>query len=89
MSHAVSAGMNVPNVYLATGGNFPDALAAGPVAGKSHAPLLLVDPGIEYAHTVLANYRGKVNVATVVGGTSAVSSIDASSLARMLGLDLY
>lgn len=89
MSHAVSAGMNVPNVYLATGGNFPDALAAGPVAGKSHAPLLLVDPGIEYAHTVLANYRGKVNVATVVGGTSAVSSIDASSLARMPGLDLY
>lgn len=89
MSHAVSAGMNVPNVYLATGGNFPDALAAGPVAGKSHAPLLLVDPGIEYAHTVLANYRGKVNVATFVGGTSAVSSIDASSLARMLGLDLY
>lgn len=89
MSHAVSAGMNVPNVYLATGGNFPDALAAGPVAGKPHAPLRLVDPGIEYAHTVLANYRGKVNVATVVGGTSAVSSIDASSLARMLGLDLY
>lgn len=89
MSHAVSAGMNVSNVYLATGRNFPDALAAGPVAGKSRAPLLLVDPGIEYAHTVLANYRGKVNVATVVGGTSAVSATDALSLARTLGLDLY
>lgn len=89
MSHAVSAGMNVSNVYLAMGRNFPDALAAGPVAGKSRAPLLLVDPGIEYAHTVLANYRGKVNVATVVGGTSAVSATDALSLARTLGLDLY
>lgn len=89
MSYAVNAGMNVSNVYLATGKNFPDALAAGPVAGKLRAPLLLVDPGIEYAHTVLANYRGSVNVATVVGGTSAVSVIDALSLARTLGLDLY
>ena len=89
MSYAVNAGMNVSNVYLATGKNFPDALAAGPVAGKLRAPLLLVDPGIEYAHTVLANYRGNVNVATVVGGTSAVSEIDALSLARTLGLDLY
>ena len=89
MSYAVNAGMNVSNVYLATGKNFPDALAAGPVAGKLHAPLLLVDPGIEYAHAVLANYRGNVNVATVVGGTSAVSEIDALSLARTLGLDLY
>lgn len=89
MSYAVNAGMNVSNVYLATGNNFPDALAAGPVAGKLRAPLLLVDPGIEYAHTVLANYRGNVNVATVVGGTSAVSAIDALSLARTLGLDLY
>lgn len=89
MSYAVNAGMNVSNVYLATGKNFPDALAAGPVAGKLRAPLLLVDPGIEYAHTVLANYRGNVNVATVVGGTSAVSEIDALSLARTLGLDFY
>lgn len=89
MSYAVNAGMNVSTVYLATGKNFPDALAAGPVAGKLRAPLLLVDPGIEYAHTVLANYRGSVNVATVVGGTSAVSAIDALSLARTLGLDLY
>ena len=89
MSYAVNAGMNVSNVYLATGKNFPDALAAGPVAGKLRAPLLLVDPGIEYAHTVLANYRGNVNVATVVGGTSAGSEIDALSLARTLGLDFY
>lgn len=89
MSYAVNAGMNVSNVYLATGKNFPDALAAGPVAGKLLAPLLLVDPGIEYAHIVLSNYLGNVNVATVVGGTSAVSAIDALSLARTLGLDLY
>lgn len=89
MLYAVNAGMNVSTVYLATGKNFPDALAAGPVAGKLRAPLLLVDPGIEYAHTVLANYCGSVNVATVVGGTSAVSAIDALSLARTLGLDLY
>jgi hypothetical protein len=31
-----------PAVYLATGTNFPDALAAGPVAGITRSPLLLV-----------------------------------------------
>lgn len=55
MSYAVNAGMNVSNVYLATGTNFPDALAAGPVAGKLRAPLLLVDPGIECWDSIFIN----------------------------------
>lgn len=89
MSHAIGAGMNVSNLFLATGTNFPDALAAGPVAGMVRAPLLLVDLGIGYAQTVLANYRGKVNVATVVGGVNAVSAADALSLAHTLEIDFY
>ena len=34
----------VERVYLATGANFPDALAAAPAAGLNGAPLLLVPP---------------------------------------------
>ncbi|QHC65820.1 peptidoglycan DD-metalloendopeptidase family protein [Rathayibacter sp. VKM Ac-2759] len=34
---------NVPVVYIATGGNFPDALSAAPAAAKQDGPLLLVD----------------------------------------------
>lgn len=34
---------NVPVVYIATGGAFPDALSAAPAAAKQGGPLLLVD----------------------------------------------
>ncbi|KZX22735.1 cell wall-binding repeat-containing protein [Rathayibacter tanaceti] len=36
-------GPRVPVVYIATGGNFPDALSAAPAAAKQGGPLLLVD----------------------------------------------
>ncbi len=35
----------VPVAYIATGGNFPDALAAGPLAGRLGGPVLLVNGG--------------------------------------------
>jgi hypothetical protein len=34
----------VPVAYVATGTNFPDALAGGPVAARDGAPILLVAP---------------------------------------------
>ena len=37
-------GANVPVVYIATGENFPDSLAGGPVAAANNGPLLLVTP---------------------------------------------
>jgi SpoIID/LytB domain protein len=40
---AVAAGLRAPGVWLATGRNFPDALAAGPAAARAGMPLLLVD----------------------------------------------
>jgi putative cell wall-binding protein len=35
----------VPTVFIANGFNFPDALSAGPVGGKTGSPVLLVTPG--------------------------------------------
>ena len=36
--------LHMNNVVFATGANFPDALAAGPFAGRNSAVLLLADP---------------------------------------------
>ncbi|MWV48907.1 hypothetical protein GRS96_06395 [Rathayibacter sp. VKM Ac-2803] len=36
-------GTDYPEVFLATGNDFPDALAIGPAAGRRGAPVLLVD----------------------------------------------
>lgn len=58
------------NVYLASGEVFPDALAAGPVAGKNHAPVLLTH-GETLPETVKTELqRLKPTDITLVGGTS-------------------
>ncbi|PPH03886.1 hypothetical protein C5C33_14275 [Rathayibacter sp. AY1H3] len=36
-------GKNYPEVFIATGNDFPDALSIGPIAGRRGAPVLLVD----------------------------------------------
>jgi putative cell wall-binding protein len=41
---AVTAGMDASNLWLATGRNWPDAVAAGPAIAATGAVLLLVDP---------------------------------------------
>lgn len=79
-------GFSMNGVLLATGMNFPDALSAGPLAGRSRSPLLLVDPGAQYACAYLSGFRGEVSSATVVGGTAAVPEEDRLAIARVLGI---
>ena len=79
-------GFTMDGVMLATGNNFPDALSAGPLAGRSHSPLLLVDPGASYVSSYLSNYKGQVRSATVVGGAAAVPERDRATIARVLGI---
>ena len=58
-SVAISANSFEPGVgtvFLATGGNFPDALAGGPVAGLIQAPVLLVRPDC-----IPADVMGEIN----------------------------
>lgn len=73
-------------VFLATGNNFPDALAAGPVAAKKGTVLLLVDPGMQTTCKTLGEYKGSISNAYIVGGTAVVPQNDAQTLAEALGL---
>ena len=71
-SHAF--GTSVPKVFVATGKNFPDALAAGPVAGLVKGPVLLV-PGVCIPPGTDAEVaRTNATSSTIVGGEAAVSA---------------
>lgn len=82
-----NVGFTVDGAYLATGQNFPDALAAGALSGKHLAPLLLVDTGAHEACSFLSKYKGEVSRVTFVGGTSAIGNAEAASITRALGVN--
>jgi putative cell wall-binding protein len=86
----------VPVAYVATGADFPDALAASPVAAKGGGPVLLVQTGS--IPTAVANEltRLKPTKIVVVGGTSAVTTgvqttlgSYSSNVTRVSGNDRY
>ncbi|MGZ3632294.1 MAG: cell wall-binding repeat-containing protein [Candidatus Limnocylindrales bacterium] len=92
----------VPVVYVATGANFPDALAAGPAAGKAGGPVLIVPPGDSLPPAIAAELA-RLQPATikVLGGPGAVSDAleaalvqyapgaDATKVTRIAGTDRY
>lgn len=84
---ATNVGFTVDGALLATGQNFPDALAAGAVSGKRLTPLLLVDPGALQACGFLSKYSGEVSRVTFVGGTNAIGDAEAASIAKALGVN--
>lgn len=60
-------------VYIATGGSFPDALAAGPAAARDDAPVLLVQRACVPEVVRREIDRLGASRLVVVGGTSVVS----------------
>jgi len=72
--HAWEWGMPSESVGLATGLNFPDALAAGPWCANNGAPLLLMNPAAlpEAALGFLAGHASTIKHLQVFGGTAAV-----------------
>jgi len=75
-------------VVLATGGNFPDALAGGAYAGRIGAPVLLVGDELpEPARAYLEARAGQIDVAYVLGGTAVVSPEVMEEVETILGLD--
>jgi putative cell wall-binding protein len=79
------------HVYIASGENFPDALAGGPAAASQGEPLLLV-PRTGTLPSVVAQEitRLKPSYITIFGGTGAVSSSMATQLKALAGTkDLY
>jgi polyvinyl alcohol dehydrogenase (cytochrome) len=86
------------NVYLATGGAFPDALAGAALAARAGGPLLLTDPATLPAATKAEIARLHPSAIVILGGTTAVSAQVASdavaaaggaALSRISGADRY
>lgn len=77
-----------PSVYVATGGNFPDALSASAVAAGVKAPVLLVPGGNGAVDATTTKYlSGKgVTSAVVAGGASAVSAGIVTQLGKLPGV---
>ncbi len=73
-------------VYLSTGRAFPDALAAGPIAGIGSAPLLLTERDTLPTGIAEELARLRPTRLVVVGGTSAVSEATLSAAASAAGL---
>ncbi len=72
---AISAASFAPGVavaYVAVGGNFPDALAAGAAAARRGGPVLLVTPGGVPASTAAELARLRPSAIKVVGGAGVI-----------------
>ncbi len=72
-------------VLLATGTDWPDALASTPLSRKLDAPLLLTRPGRLPAETAAEIARLRPREIVVLGGEAAVSSEVASEAAAAAG----
>ncbi|WP_342000632.1 cell wall-binding repeat-containing protein [Microbacterium sp. LWH7-1.2] len=75
-----------PVAFLATGTNYPDALAAGAAAGYSGSPVVLIDGAALQVSTETFELLRDLGVGRVylVGGPSAISDAIQQSLARGL-----
>ncbi len=71
----------VPVAYVATGMNFPDALAGVAAAGSGGGPVLLTTPNQLPAETAGELARLRPGRIVVLGGTGVISSSVASALA--------
>jgi ell wall binding domain 2 (CWB2)/Bacterial Ig-like domain (group 3) len=71
-------------VLLATGTNFPDALAAGPAAAHVHGAILLTDGSTVPAET--ATYLAGTHVTYAIGGPAAAAVPSATAI---LGSDRF
>ena len=88
----------VDEVYVASGANFPDGLAAGPAAAKAGGPVLLVPPNGPLPASVTTELtRLQPDKIIVVGGTGSVSdtvksalqAYSAQTVQRISGSDRY
>ncbi|WP_425806855.1 cell wall-binding repeat-containing protein [Desulfitobacterium sp. Sab5] len=84
---AIANGMGVdPNlVYLATGNNFPDALAGSVLAARTNSPIILVDSSLSVdAGKWLWDHSRDVKEFYVLGGSGVVSDSVLQSAYRQI-----
>jgi putative cell wall-binding protein len=83
---AAARGADGRNTWLATGANWPDALAAGPAAAAAGGVLLLIDGTATSTPAVTSWIQsvGGVRQLVVVGGQASVTATALSTLASLL-----
>jgi len=72
-------------VFVATGANFPDALAASPISYAEARPIVLTTPGALAGDAASAITTLGTTEAVILGGTGPVSADVEASLKTMLG----
>jgi putative cell wall-binding protein len=74
------------SVFIATGANFPDALAGGVLAASQHSGVLLVQPTALTVPTTISTFieNRSIVTAAILGGTTAVTSGMESDLNSIL-----
>ncbi len=70
--------------FVATGGNFPDALAAAPLAAAQKWPLYLADPATGLSPATVDAMEDVTDV-LILGGTAVVSPQTEAALETLLG----
>ena len=94
---ALQGGGKARTFFVATGANFPDALAASPLAASKGWPLLLVGP-TGLSATDLAYMKANGDSALILGSTSAVpapvetqlnTTFGSTNVERLWGSDRY
>lgn len=85
---ATSTFTGATTAYIATGTNYPDALAGSVLAGHAKEPLVLVPSTCVPAGTLAAFSKLGVTSATLVGGAGAVSD-SVSTLATCSGIPAH
>ena len=94
-----SSVLGLSGSIFATGKNFPDALAAGPVAGHSRSFVLLVDDdndsAVQYARKWTEDYGSRPDMqdmvptsAYIAGGVNAVGESTANSLSEAMNMQI-
>ena len=79
--------LGVDGAVFATGQNYPDALAAGPLAGAQDGLLILVNPADpSSAVNFLKPYKDAVQHAYVAGGTNALGENVTAQIADILNM---
>lgn len=79
-------GPSRPGVVIATGGNYPDALAAAPLTGTTRGPILLVRPNSLPSGTGGELDRLTPRTAYLMGGTQSMSVEIAKQVQRERGV---
>ena len=73
-------------VFLATGEDFPDAIAAAPLADRLHRPIVLTAPGSLSAEASEALVAMGADGVHILGGVKSVSSDVATQVASVAGI---